>query len=150
MHLLRKMHFKMLKILENPGVHPDILCLHTKFCEEKTFYVACAKKTKKCPVKSYFGAPKIVFFYTCHRKCDFLRIFVREHKMSRCTPICFLGIFIHLKICSLVNGCICTYEPKWITVLVILHSMYSLYVFPIVWGISCIFVTCTCTIYAVL
>jgi hypothetical protein len=44
------------------GVHPDMLCLHTKFCEKRTIFMGYAKKTKQHLVKGYFAGPEIIFF----------------------------------------------------------------------------------------
>jgi hypothetical protein len=43
------------------SVHLNNLCSPTKFCSEKTFFVACVKKTKNGHVNSNVGALKFIF-----------------------------------------------------------------------------------------
>jgi hypothetical protein len=66
------------------SVHLNNLCSATKFCDEKTFCVACVKRTKNDHVNSNVGAPKFVFFIEAKKKVLFSRNFMNEHKMSRC------------------------------------------------------------------
>jgi hypothetical protein len=49
------------------GVYLDMLCLHTRFCEKRTIFMGCAKKTKQHPVKVtknvIFSRNFVIFFH---------------------------------------------------------------------------------------
>jgi len=81
------------------------------------------KKIPRCASEHSMFANKVLsektffvnfLFYTGHKTCHFLRNFVCKHIMSRCSPGFFFRIFINFQIGFLGNGCIYTYEPKWI------------------------------------
>jgi hypothetical protein len=85
--MLKKIRQKIL------SVHLNNLCSPIKFCGEKTFCVACVKKTKNGHVNSNVGAPKFVFFTEATKNVLFSRNFVNEHKISRCISRYFFQNF---------------------------------------------------------
>jgi hypothetical protein len=44
------------------SVHLNNVCSPTKFYGEKTFFMACVRKTKNDYVNNNIGAPKFIFF----------------------------------------------------------------------------------------
>jgi hypothetical protein len=44
------------------SVYLNNLCSPTKFCGEKTFFMACVKKIKNSHVNNNVGAPKFVYY----------------------------------------------------------------------------------------
>jgi hypothetical protein len=54
------------------GVHLDILCSLKKKIVEKDILCGLRKKDKNMSRESYFGSPKIVFFYTAHKNVIYL------------------------------------------------------------------------------
>ena len=81
----QKLISKCQKIPENnSGVHPDILCAHTKFREKKDIFCGICKKAKNCFVKSFWSTN---FFSFIHKPQFFVsRNLISAHRMSGCTP----------------------------------------------------------------
>jgi hypothetical protein len=76
------MYFKMLKIqIKKSQVYILKFYVHPpNFYGEKTFFVACPKKRKKCHVNNNSVSPKFVFSTQATKYVFFLRYLVSEHK----------------------------------------------------------------------
>jgi hypothetical protein len=70
-----KMHFECISEYQTirhefPGVHLNILYFPTKFCGDKTFFVAYIKRQKNYIIGIL--EHRKLSFYTCHKKVLFL------------------------------------------------------------------------------
>jgi hypothetical protein len=69
--VMYKTYFKKLKKL-GKKTHVEGLCAHVKFHIKPTFFVPCAKKTKKMSREIDYFSTKICLFYAGHKTCQFL------------------------------------------------------------------------------
>ena len=101
----------MLKISnKNSGCSYENIYPCKKVSRRKDILCDRYTKDKNCYVQSHFGTPEICLFYTGHKKCLFISIFVHIYTWNFC-----LNFFDILKFVFLGSGCRCTYEPKWIS-----------------------------------
>jgi hypothetical protein len=102
--------------------------VHKFFVGKNIFYVACTNKTKKCPIRSRVGASKFIFFIQDTINIIFSRKLVCEHRMSRYTCKNLLPNFLTLQNVFSHNEFICTHEPFWISLDLVLNHRHILWI----------------------